>query len=284
MARMQGFAMPSGNRSLLIIAALAGLAAAVLFVVAVNNGDSKTSTGSPVGKDANTVVATKTIPSGAVIQADMVVATKIDDKLLIPDAFSDPAKVVGQMRAKYEISANDQISPSKVGAVATGGQFSSVPEHGSRAVSLKVTQNTAVGGLLTAGDRVDIIGTFKIKDRTLPDGQYILRTKTLLQTVRSGPGFCVLNVEVLSVGQEHQEPLGATDSSSGNSSSGTSGAVPENVKENPSASTVTLSLTPEQAQVLIAAQETAKTVWTSLRPIGDADPVKIDDHDVIVYE
>ena len=273
MARMQGLAMPSGNRSLLIIAALAGLAAAVLFVVAVNNGDSKTSTGSPVGKDANTVVATKTIPSGAVIQADMVVATKIDDKLLIPDAFSDPAKVVGQMRAKYEISANDQISPSKVGAVATGGQFSSVPEHGSRAVSLKVTQNTAVGGLLTAGDRVDIIGTFKIKDRTLPDGQYILRTKTLLQ-----------NVEVLSVGQEHQEPLGATDSNSGNSSSGTSGAVPENVKENPSASTVTLSLTPEQAQVLIAAQETAKTVWTSLRPIGDSDPVEIADHDIIVYE
>src|SRR5205809_7164406 len=106
MARMQGLAMPSGNRSLLIIAALAGLAAAVLFVVAVNNGDSKTSTGI-IGDKGNTVVATKTIPSGAVIQADMVAVTKIDDKLLIADPFSDPGQVVGQ-RAKYDISANDK--------------------------------------------------------------------------------------------------------------------------------------------------------------------------------
>src|SRR5438128_2362576 len=199
MARMQGLALPSGNRSLLLIAALAGLAAAALFVVAVNNGESKSSTVSSGGSGANTVVATKTIPSGAVIQADMVTATKIDAALLIANAFSDMNKVVGQV-AKYEISANDQINPSKVGAVAAGRGISSVPDHGMRVVSLDVKEVTAVGGLLTPGDRVDIIGTFKIKDRSLPDGQYILRTKTILQ-----------NVEVLSVGQEHEEPLAARD-------------------------------------------------------------------------
>src|SRR5439155_22091416 len=181
MARMQGLAIPSGNRGLLIIAALAGLAAAVLFVVAVNNGDSKTNTVSPTGK-GNTGVATKTIPSGAVIQADMVAATQSEDKLLIPDAFSDPATVVGK-RAKNEITAKDQINPSKVGAVAAGDGFSGVPQHGARVIALKVDQNTAVGGLLTPGDRVDSVGSFKVKDRPLPDGQYILRTSTVLQHV-----------------------------------------------------------------------------------------------------
>ncbi len=272
MARMQGLALPSGNRSLLIIAALAGLAAAVLFVVAVNNGDSKSSTVSPGGPGANAVVATRTIPSGAVIQADMVTATKVDERLLIANAFSDTNKVIGQV-AKYEIPANDQINSSKVGAVAAGRQFSSVPEHGMRAASLEVKEVTAVGGLLTPGDRVDIIGTFKIKDRSLPDGQYILRTKTILQ-----------NVEVLSVGQEHQEPLAARDTGNSDSGSTRSGAVPTDVKQQPGASTITLSLTPEQAQVLISTQETAKTVWASLRPIGDTDPVEITDHDVVVYE
>src|SRR5437867_9410724 len=105
MARMQGLALPSGNRSLLIIAALAGLAAAVLFVVAVNNGDSKSNTVSTGSGTANTVIATKTIPSGAVIQAEMVTGTKIDSALLIANAFSDINKVVGQV-AKYDIPAN----------------------------------------------------------------------------------------------------------------------------------------------------------------------------------
>ena len=273
MARMQGLAMPSGNRSLLIIAALAGLAAAVLFVVAVNNGDSKTSTGI-IGDKGNTVVATKTIPSGAVIQADMVAVTKIDDKLLIPDAFSDPARVVGQ-RAKSDIYANDQVNASKVGPVPNGGAgIGSLPAPGMRAVSLKVDQNTAVGGLLTPGDRVDIIASFKMKDRPLPDGQYILQTRTMLQ-----------NVEVLSVGQEHLEPLGARDEANSTASCGTSGVVPSDVKEQPSASTITLCLKPDDALVVASIQQTAKSVWTSLRPVGDAGPVDTDKvYEEKVYE
>ncbi len=271
MARMQGLALPSGNRGLLIIAAIAGLAAAVLFVVAVNGNGSNTSSVSSGTLTGDAVIATKTISSGAVIRPDMVRATKIDGPL-IPNVFSETDKVVGQV-AKYEIPANDQINPSKVGAIASGSGFSSVPERGMRVASLKVSENTAVGGLLTPGDRVDIIGTFKIKDRSLPDGQYILRTRTILQ-----------NVEVLSVGQEHQEPLAARDLGNGGAASTTSGVVPADITQQADASTITLSLTPEQTQILFSTQETAKTVWASLRPIGDTDPVEISDHDVIAYE
>jgi len=273
MARMQGLAIPSGNRGLLIIAALAGLAAAVLFVVAVNGNSNSSTVKTGVGTTTNAVVATKTIPSGAVIQADMVTATKIDDGLLIPNVFSDPEKVKGQV-AKYDIYAHDQINTSKVGSVPNGGTgISSLPAPGMRGISLKVDQNSAVGGLLTPGDRVDIIASSKIKDRPLPDGQYILRTRTMLQ-----------NVEVLSVGQEHLEPLGARDSANSDASCGT-GAVPSDVKEQPSASTITLCLTPDQALVVASIQQTAKSVWASLRPVGDADPVDPDKvYDEIVYE
>jgi pilus assembly protein CpaB len=271
MARMQGLALPSGNRGLLVVAALAGLAAAVLFVVAVNN-DSTTSTVSTTGGTGNTIVATKTIPSGAVIKDDMVTAAEMNEALLIPNAFTKTGQAVGQV-AKYEILPHDQINASKVGAVATGSQFSSVPKHGMRAASLKVTEVTAVGGLLSPGDRVDIIGTFKIKDRSLPEGQSIIRTKTVLE-----------NVEVLSVGPEHLEPLAATNTTTGDEDSGASGTVPGDVKEQPGATTITLSLDPEQVQVLVSVQQTAKTVSASLRPIGDTDRIDPAPHDEIVSD
>src|SRR5439155_24123774 len=108
MARMQGLTIPRGNRSLLIIAALAGLAAAVLFVVAVNNGDSKTNAGQSSGATGNTVVAVKDIPAGNKIEADMVAIKTAPNDLLVAKPLDDTAKVVGQYAA-YDITAGEQI-------------------------------------------------------------------------------------------------------------------------------------------------------------------------------
>jgi pilus assembly protein CpaB len=269
-ARMQGLALPSGNRALLAIAALAGLAAAVLFVVAVNNGDSKSSTGTDVGAGGNTIVAAKTIPAGTKIEAEMVTATKVPGELVPANGFTDTSQVIGQV-TKYEITEKDQITSSKIAPIANGQGLRYVLNDGRQAVGLQVKEGTAVGGLLAPGDRVNVIGTFKIKDPSLTGGRYILRTQTILQ-----------NVEVLSVGQEHQEPLPA--GSSGDASSGVTGQVPADVKQQPGASTITLAVNPEDAQILISAQERAKTVWTSLRPAGDNDKHEIAPYDEIVYE
>jgi len=94
MARMQGLVLPSGNRGLLVIAALAGLAAAVLFVVAVNGNGSTIRAGETAGT-GNTVAAVKNIGKGQKIETGMVGIKTAPKDLLIPGALDDPAKVVG---------------------------------------------------------------------------------------------------------------------------------------------------------------------------------------------
>lgn len=269
MARAQGLTQGRGNRGLLIIAAIAGLAAAVLFVAAVNQDDSG-SVGTGGGATVKAVVASQSIAAGTEIKEGMVKVIDVPEALLVPGAFVDAQPVVGEV-TRQDIAQGDQITPGKIGpTVDTGtGSIEWVLADGKRGVSLEVREVTAVGGLLIPGNRVDVIAVFKIKGVPgLADNQHILSTRTILQ-----------NVEVLSVAQEHQEPLPveATDTQA-------SGQAPDDVKEQPGAATVTLALGPEEVQQLISAQATAVSVWTSLRPAGDTAAVEIPSSDVVVTE
>ncbi len=82
MARMQGLTLTRGNRGLLVVAALAGLAAAVLFVVAVNQ-DSGSSTVSTGGATIKAVVAKQNIAAGTEIKSDMVEVREVSEDLLV---------------------------------------------------------------------------------------------------------------------------------------------------------------------------------------------------------
>jgi Flp pilus assembly protein CpaB len=245
MARMQGLALPSGNRSLLFIAALAGLAAAVLFVVAVNDGDSKSNAGGTTGFGGNTVAAVKSIVKGQKIESDMVGIKTAPTDLLVPGALDDPAKVIGQY-ATNDIGAGEQVTATRISVSPPADcGLACGFEHGTVATSLQVKEGTAVGGNLLAGNKVNVVATSKIKnDGSVKDcsSGNILRTQTILQ-----------NVRVLSVAQEQVNTDGTTG----------------DTKKQPGAGTITLALSPEDSQVLIAAQEQAKTVSTSLRSNGD---------------
>jgi pilus assembly protein CpaB len=274
MARIQGLTMGRSNRGLLVVAALAGLAAAVLFVVAVNQDDSSSGGASTPGSTVPAVVAAQSIAAGTEIKENMIKVIDVPEDLLAAEAYSDTAPVVGEV-TRHAIAEGDQITTSKIGpAVETGtGSFPYAIPAGKRGVSLEVREVTAVGGLLVAGNRVDVIGAFKIKGAPgLADNEYILSVQTILQ-----------NVEVLSVAQEHTEPLpvGATGDTA---DSGSSGQPPEDVKEQPGAASVTLALSPEEAQQLISAQVSAVSVWTSLRPAGESAPVDVPSYDRIIRE
>jgi Flp pilus assembly protein CpaB len=259
MARMQGLALPSGNRGLLLIAALAGLAAAVLFVVAVNNGDN-TSTPPNSFAGGNTVVAVKDIPAGNRIEAGMVEAKKAPDGFLVENAFQDTTGVIGQYAA-YDITAGEQITPARIGAANSAGcKIECVIPKGMVGVGLAVKEVTAVGGLLYPGDRINIVSAFEVKnDGSLKDcaSSSLVKTQTILQ-----------NVEVLAVAQQQQIPA-AANPGAGDPNSGSTGTRPGDAKQQPGAATITVALTSEDSQKLISAQERSKTVWTSLRPSGD---------------
>lgn len=274
---MQGLTLARGNRGLLIVAALAGLAAAILFVVAVNQDGSTTGTTAGAGT-AKAVVADQSIAAGEEIKKNMVtVREDIPESLLVAGAFSDTVNVVGE-RATVAIAAGEQINDAKIGPSAeTGESVGWVLPDGLRAVGLQVSEVTAVGGLLIPTDHVDIIGAFKIKGVPgLAENQHILSVRTILQ-----------NVEVLAVAQEKEVARSvASDDKDGDGApdSLASGDAPEDVETQPGAQTVTLALNPQQVQELIAAQATAQTVWSSLRPAGDSDPVDVPIYEIVVTE
>ena len=67
MARMQGLTLGGSNRGLLAVAAIAGLAGAVLFIAAVNSGGDGSST-SLTAETASVVVAASDITAGEEIK------------------------------------------------------------------------------------------------------------------------------------------------------------------------------------------------------------------------
>ena len=269
MARMQGLTLARGNRGLLIVAALAGLAAAVLFVVAVNqdSGTGGTSAGA-----ATAVVAEQSIDYGQEIKEGMLgVRHDVPEDQLVTGALGDINAVVGQ-RATIAIAAGEQITDAKIGAGIEAGEGVTwlVPE-GRRVFAIEVSEITAVGGLLFPTDRVDVIAQFKIKGAPgLDDNQYILRTEYLFE-----------NVEVLAVGTENAVPQSIANSDADGDSQS---QLPEDVKEQPGATTVTLNLDPQQVQVLTSAQGWAESIRLSARSAGDMGQAALPPIEVIVTE
>jgi len=267
MARSQGLALPSGNRGLLIIAALAGLAAAVLFVIAASQGDSGSSGTSSVGGTVKVVVAKHDIDAGTRIEAGMLKISDVPQELVVAGAFSDTPGVVGEV-TRVAIRENEAITDTKIGPLADAKGVDGVLGDGQQAVGVRVEDVTAVGGLLLPGNHVDIHATFPADHPLLglyenfADGDPVV-VMTILQ-----------NVEVISVGQEAQEPTGAGNGN-GTADTVTGGTVPDDVKEQPGAATVTVAVSPEQAQILIAVQEEAERVWVTLRAFGDDAPTKV---------
>jgi pilus assembly protein CpaB len=253
MARVGELAMAGGNRKLLLLALGAGLIAAIIVFAAVqaNSGGSSSSSSGPV---TGTVVAVKAIAAGSTIAAGDVKVTDVPNSLLISGAYTDTSAAVGQA-ARVAIAQGEQITPDKVGSPAKSANgLNSVLPQGMRAIAVGVEQVTAVGGNLLPGDRVDVIGVFNSADQS---NNSAVTVSTILQ-----------NVEILAVAQEAQTPVAAPASGSSDQSS-TSGQVPSGVKTNAGASTVTLAVDPQQAELLAGVQQTAGRIFLTLRSFGD---------------
>ena len=249
------------NGLLLLLAVVAGLVAAVIVFIVVSesgDGDSASTIGGGV---APALVATESISAGTPITEEMVKVVDVPESMLVTGVYDDADLVVGEV-STVAIGSGEQITTLKIGLPVPDQGLSGVVAPGMRAMSVQVDEETAVGGNLLPGDRVDIIVITRIETAPgLTEDEYILRTTTLLQ-----------DVEVLSVAQEAQEPVAqaaATEDGEVGSASHTSGQLPEDITEQPGATTLTLSLTLEQAVILITEQEHAERVWAVLRAFGD---------------
>ncbi|MGI6495343.1 MAG: Flp pilus assembly protein CpaB [Kiritimatiellia bacterium] len=118
--------------------------------------------------------------------------------------------------------------------------------HRMRALSINVSGAAAVSGMVRPNNRVDVIGTFTFPSRTAP-GEMELVTMTILQ-----------DVTVLACGRE------TAKSQVGSARSGESAA-------GGSYGTVTLEVTPREAEMLVFAEQIKGRLALALRNPDDVD-------------
>ena len=175
------------------------------------------------------IVASRDIPAGQELDAmidEGVFRTKsVDVEALVPGAITDVYQLRGQ-RTGYPILAEEQIVAARLaGPLQAGGGVLGIPD-GLQAASITLEPQRVVAGAIQQGDHVEVFGTFSART-----GGGTLSTRVVID-----------DALVLAVATPESANVGSS-----------------------SAGTITLAVTPEQAALLIFAQEQGH-VWLTLLP------------------
>jgi pilus assembly protein CpaB len=135
--------------------------------------------------------------------------------------------------ARAPIMAGEPVTRTKLVKAGEGGVLASILPKGMRAISTKITEDSAVGKMILPNDHVDVIVTRRLRGRT---GQEEQVSDTLFR-----------NIRVLAIGQQ----LEAKDG-----------------KKGADGTTATLELSPRQAENLARAKLMGE-ISLSLRSIAD---------------
>ena len=268
MARALEATAPEGRSNGMIIAAVifAALAAVLLFVALQSRGDGGSSS-SAVAK-TSVVVAKQNIAVNTRLTAEMLEVRSVPTDQALSGVYATTQGLIG-LPARYPIQSGDQVTTSKIGveAIRDEKDIALVLSKGMRAVGIEATEINAVGGLLLPGNRVDVIAVFG------EDTGGIEKAVTVLQ-----------NVEVLGVAQEAQEPVPSAADGTEGEASAISGQRPEDVERQPSARSVTLAVTPDQAQLVAALQAQGDVqIFLSLRAVDDTDVPALNETNLLPF-
>lgn len=198
------------SKVLLAAGVLLGLLTALFLYNYLNNLQDPVSAAVP---HSDVVLARNTIPAHTRISAEMLEVRSYPVDMIHPEAGYDISLFVGGI-TRSEIVRGEQILTSRVYTEERRGTLSfRIPEN-MRAVSIPVNEVTGVSGYIAPGDKVDVLVT--IEDDDINEGA--ATTYTLFQ-----------NIGVLAIG-----------------------AIPREVEDDESrlVETVTLEVTPEQAEAL----------------------------------
>ena len=255
----------------------ATLAAVLVLVIAGNSG------GGGGGATQSAVVASQAIPADTRVTAEMLEVKLLDAEEVSADAFTARSQVIDRVVTE-DVAAGQQIVPTLVSdKVGEGLAFTVSP--GMRALSINVQEVVTAGGNVEPGDKVDIIGVFRLPatmnqealDATLA---YLAPGFTIELPKPSAPqegetdftpvgGDYVLTVtlvqdlKVLGVAQSLvTRPV--ADSTAADST--------EEAESEPGAVTATLEVTPDQAQKLTLSDEYA-ILRMAARAVNDAEVV-----------
>jgi Flp pilus assembly protein CpaB len=242
---------------------LAAIAAVIVFA-AVNGSDSGTSTGGTVP----VVVAQQAIPADTRITKDMLQVEFVPAGEANADAFTARSHLVDRVVTE-DVEAGAQVLPAMVSERAGDGLAFKV-EPGMRGISVEVREVVTAGGNIKPGDQVDLVGIFEVT--SVEAANHLL--------AQLGTGYTVAEPEFVAAiaaapssaaGEEEEEPerfvltvtllqnvkiLGLAQTLTETTAGGTFAEdVEENADTEPRASTATLELTPNQAQMATTGDE-----------------------------
>jgi pilus assembly protein CpaB len=254
-----------GSRRFILLALVLGLMGAGLVYVATSRNSTSTTSSSGGTADTAVLVAKTDIAARTTITADMLevrLVSQADRSVL---AYNNPTQVVGLV-TRFPIAANEQVLSSKVvdlaGGTGVARSLSYIIPEGKRGFAINASEIQDVGGLLLPGDYVDVVVLYDV-DFTALDGSQATKASFLAHTL-------LQNVEVLAVSQAVADIVpGAEPSESGQRVRNSDG------RPDPGASTVTLALTPEDAQLMYLAEANGR-IRLSMRSFGDAEERPID--------
>ncbi len=242
---------------MLLTIVCAALSAILVYAgVARSGGKESAATSSTT---ASTVIAKVDIPARTQITAEMVNVKDIPVEGRATTALSSIDDVVGKV-TRYPLAPDEQVTPNKIVSLQgdeTADSLSFVVPKGMRAISISADQVLSAGGLVLPGDYVDIMG---VLSGTRPDGSVVDNyvVKTILE-----------NVQVLAVAQTIADvPPGGDTTKSGQTSPGSDS------KPNPEATTLTILVAPEQAELLFLAESNG-TLRAVVRGFGDSDVTQV---------
>jgi pilus assembly protein CpaB len=264
----------------LFIGLALGAVAAILVAIVLTGGDDGTETVTrTVAATRLAVAASEDIPARTRLTPDLLEVQTYNVADVDPEAFTAESQLLNRVTA-VDIAAGEIIVPSAV-STTTGQGLPFAVSEGMRAISITVSEVVIAGGNLSPNDRVDIIGYIGVPvGADVPEiveaftGE---RPTVPLIVDREGASlaFTMLqNVRIIAVAQdltaEVEEPSGETTRV---------GAIAEVETErnrpNPGAGTITLEVTPEQAQIMATANIRA-TLRLALRPFGDDEEVDVE--------
>lgn len=230
------------NKLILILAVIIGLAAAGGIYLYLKNMEK---TYEVNGDFVKVAVARQRIPAKTQITAQMLELKEFPAKYINERAAVDSKEVIGKI-AKSDILTGEQVLRDKLAKdKETSDGLSFLLQPGKRAVTIAVNEVSGLAGLVKPGDRVDVLGTFDLQGAV---GQEKSSLTTLL----------IQNVDVLSTDQSTNPGAGSS---------------PDGKKAAP-ARTITLSVTPEQAQPLVLCSEKG-SIRLMLRPAADQEIIAL---------
>ena len=211
-------------RITLLLAILLAIGTGALTLIWLNQVRQQTTAGN---EPRQVVVAVKPIPARTTITPDMIAIETRPQSAVDSDAFDKTDAVAGQL-SLITIPQGSQVTASKVGHPRDVG-LPVVLKPGTRAVSIWIDKVKGISGLLEPGDRVDVLAIPPRQGDAVPAAVAILR-----------------GIRVLAIGNMME----------------TTSATPDPQYQN--FTTVTLEVTPQQANLLATADQNA-TLRLALR-------------------